>query len=256
MQKKKTQSNKRTHPVAKETRLNKFIADKGICSRRKAEDLILDGRVKINGKIVTELGTKVKESDNVFVDGDQIKYRAIMKYIVLNKPKDCITTTSDEKKRTTVMDIVHSKERLYPVGRLDRNTTGVLLLTNDGELAYRLTHPKFKIERMYEVGLDDELDPKDAKAISEGIELEDGEYTSPCEIFINPENKRRLMIKLIEGKNREIRRIFETLNYRVKKLDRKYYANLTTKGLARGEYRHLERTELNKLKKLVNLLHS
>lgn len=240
-------------PKPTEVRLNKFIADSGLASRRKADEMIAAGEVRVNGKIVTELGTKVTPTDNVSVGGDMIK--SVSKrdiYILLNKPKDCITTTSDELNRRTVMDIVKSRHRIYPVGRLDRNTTGVLLLTNDGELANRLTHPRYGIQRTYNVTLNKEILLDHAKAISHGIELEDGK-TSPCEVSVNPKDYTRIIITITEGKNREVRRIFEALGYDVKRLDRKFYAGLSNNGMKRGEYRHLTRNELLDLKKLVKL---
>lgn len=238
---------------SEEIRLNKYIADSGVVSRRKADDMIASGKVKINGTVVTELGTKVQRTDTVSIDGDVIKSKLHNVYIILNKPKDIITTTSDEKSRKTVMDIVHSHYRIYPVGRLDRNTTGVLLLTNDGEFANRLTHPKYQIERVYNIGLDKELKIADATAISHGVELEENEFTSPCELFIHPDDRTKVSIVLTEGKNREIRRIFEKFGYEVKKLDRKMFAGLTTQGINRGEFRHLTKEELLALKKLLKM---
>jgi 23S rRNA pseudouridine2605 synthase len=249
---KKTKANEKP-PKPTEVRLNKFIADSGLASRRKADEMIAAGEVRVNGKVVTEFGTKVNPTDNVSVGGDMIK--SVSKrdiYILLNKPKDCITTTSDEFNRRTVMDIVKSRHRIYPVGRLDRNTTGVLLLTNDGELANRLTHPRYGIQRTYNVTLNKEINLDHAKAISHGIELEDG-ITSPCEVAVNPKDYTRVIITITEGKNREVRRIFETLGYDVKRLDRKFYAGLSNNGMKRGEYRHLTRNELLDLKKLVKL---
>jgi 23S rRNA pseudouridine2605 synthase len=238
---------------AKGIRLNKFIADSGYCSRRKADELIAEGVVKVNQKVITALGTLVTQDAFVTINGDPIKNAGRYVYILLNKPKDVITTTSDEKNRKTVMDIVHSRSRVFPVGRLDRNTTGVLLLTNDGELTNRLTHPSSKIERVYNVGLDKPLTETEALKISRGIELEDGK-TAPCEIFINPSDKSKVTLVLFEGKNREVRRIFESLGYEVKKLDRKSFAGITASGLSRGEYRHLTKKEANALLKLVKLL--
>lgn len=240
--------NKSNQPV----RLNKFLADSGVASRRKADELILAGAVKVNGKIVTELGTKVERSDFVTVKGDPVKEKKNLIYILLNKPKNVITTTSDELDRTTVLDIVRKQERIFPVGRLDRNTTGAILLTNDGDLAHRLTHPSYEIERVYLALLDKELRPDDAKKISEGVELED-DTTSPCEVFINPENRKKVSLSLIEGKNHEVKRIFEHFGYEVKQLDRKSFAGLTCRNLNRGEYRHLHPREVNALKRLVKL---
>ncbi|NLO18419.1 MAG: rRNA pseudouridine synthase [Ignavibacteria bacterium] len=233
-------------------RINKFIASSGYCSRRKADELITDGRVSVNGKIIIELGTILKESDIVKIDGSEIKHSARHKYIILNKPKDFICTKKDELSRKTVFDIVKSNESLLTVGRLDRNTTGVILLTNDGELIFRLTHPKYGIERTYLVNLDKPLDEKSAQAISKGVDLEDGR-TSPCELLISPEDNKKVILLLREGKNREVRRIFEHFNYKVKQLDRKSFAGLSASKLRRGEYRHLSRIEVNNLKRLVDL---
>ncbi|TAL70595.1 MAG: rRNA pseudouridine synthase [Bacteroidetes bacterium] len=233
-------------------RLNKYLADAGIASRRKADELIKQGLVSVNNHVITDLGTKIKSTDRVSVNGNPVKMNQKLVYILLNKPKDYITTTSDEKSRKTVLDIVRSSKRIYPVGRLDRNTTGVLLLTNDGELAYRLTHPKYEIERVYNATLDKNLTVQDAKKIAEGIEL-DNEHTSPCEIIINPKNKSNVILTLIEGKNHEVKRIFEKFGYTVKKLDRKYFAGISTQGLTRGQYRHLKLYELQMLKKFTGL---
>lgn len=236
-----------------EVRINKYLAESGIASRRKAEEFIKDGLVKVNGKVITDLAFKVKNTDRVLVDGDPIKSKEKFVYIILNKPKDIITSVSDELGRKTVLDLVKTFARVFPVGRLDRNTTGLLLLTNDGELAYRLTHPKFKIERIYTVSLDKKLLLEHAREISSGIILDD-EKTQPCEIFINPDDKSKLTIALKEGRNREVRRLFENFGYKVKQLDRKFFANLSVKGLQKGEYRHLSRKELLDLKKIVGLL--
>lgn len=236
----------------KPVRLNKFIADSGLTSRRKADELIKKGLVKVNGKVVNELGSKVYRSDFVTVDGDPISIDTKNVYILLNKPKDTISTTNDELNRKTVMDIVRSKYRIYPVGRLDRNTTGVLLMTNDGELANRLMHPSYRVIRQYQVELDKAITLPEAKKIAEGVELEDG-ITAPCNIFVNPNDQKKLQLELIEGKYREIRRMFEKFGYLVKKLNRKMYANITTRGLPRGKYRHLTPKEVAGLKNIVGL---
>lgn len=250
MKKNKEQSRDNTQT---EVRLNKYIADSGLASRRKADELIASGDVQINGKIVTELGVKVKPTDTVSVKGDYIKTVSRRNvYILLNKPKDYITTTSDEFNRKTVMDIIKTRTRIYPVGRLDRNTTGVLLLTNDGELANRLTHPKYGIERTYNVTLNKEINLEHAKMVSEGVELDDG-MTSRCQVFVNPKDYTRVIITITEGKNREVRRIFEKLGYDVRKLDRKFYAGLSNSGMKRGEYRQLTRNEVIELRKSVKL---
>lgn len=231
-------------------RLNRIIAESGFASRRKADELIASGVVKVNGKTVSELGTKARKTDLITVNGNPLKQVEHFTYILLNKPKNTITTTSDEKGRKTVMDIIRTRARVFPVGRLDRNTTGVLLLTNDGELANNLIHPKMSIVRIYNAGLNKPIRLEDAKKISQGIELEDG-MTAPCEVFVNPDDKTKVTISLTEGKNHEVRRIFEALDYEVRKLDRKYFAGLSVKGLNRGEYRHLTNIELMNLKKLI-----
>ncbi len=233
-------------------RLNKWLAASGVCSRRKADELIQNGSVKVNGLQVTELGTKIARSDFITVDGDPIKEIRHDIYILLNKPKNVITTSNDDLNRTTVLDIVKKQERVYPVGRLDRNTTGVLLITNDGELAYRLTHPNYSIMRTYNAKLDKVLRPIDAQKIADGVLLEDGK-TQPCTLEINPKDNTKCTITITEGKNREIRRIFEHLGYEVKQLDRKEFAGLTTRGLARGEYRHLTGKEVNTLKRKLKI---
>lgn len=233
-------------------RLNKFLADHGITSRRKADELIVQHAVKVNGAIIVDLGTKINPSDRVTVYGDPVKSRKKHVYIILNKPKDCITTTSDDLGRRTIMDIVKSRQRIFPVGRLDRNTTGLLLMTNDGDLTYRLTHPKYQIERIYNIVLDAPLKYSDAEKIANGLKIDD-EQMGPCEVLINPKDKTKISMSLTEGKNREIRRIFEFFGYSVKKLDRKYFANLTTAGLKRGMFRHLQTKEVAALKKYVSL---
>lgn len=234
-------------------RINKFIADCGYCSRRAADELIKQGVVKINGAKVTKLGVNVTPADSITINGDPLQDTQKLKYILLNKPKGYITTTNDEKDRKTVIDLVNMHVRIYPVGRLDRNTTGALIMTNDGDLTYHLTHPKFQVERVYNVELDKELPFDIASQISKGLDL-DGEQTAPCEVFINPKDKHKIVMTLTEGKNREIRRIFEKFGFEVKKLDRKYYAGISTSGLDRGEYRFLEKEEVRYLKKLTGLL--
>lgn len=233
-------------------RLNKLIADAGIASRRKADELIKRGLVKVNGEIISEPGHKARLSDKIEVEGKIIKSKKKLVYYVLNKPKNVISTASDELGRKTVVELVKTKERIYPVGRLDRNTTGVLLLTNDGELAARLIHPKYQIERIYSVTLDKELRLSDAKKIAKGTDL-DGEKTAPCSIFIEPKNPRKASIILTEGKNREVRRLFEKFGYEVKQLDRKLFAGVSAEGLKRGESRKLTKKEIAELKKLVGI---
>ncbi|HYF02291.1 MAG TPA: pseudouridine synthase [Patescibacteria group bacterium] len=233
-----------------EVRLNKFLADSGITSRRGADELIGQGVVKVNGQTVSELGVKVKRTDFVTVEGKPVSNDKHLTYVILNKPKDCITTLKDEFDRPTIFDIVKIKQRLFPVGRLDRNTTGALLLTNDGELAHRLMHPSFQIPRVYNVGLDRKLEFKDAAQIARGVELEDGP-TAPCQVFIDPEDNTRATLEITEGRNREVRRIFESLDYHVRKLDRKSYGPISTRGLSRGQYRHLTRDEIRDLRRAV-----
>jgi 23S rRNA pseudouridine2605 synthase len=233
-------------------RLNKYIAESGVASRRKADELIASGVVKVNKKVVVELGTMVHLSDFITVKGDPISVSHRYIYILLNKPKNCITSTSDEKNRKTVMDFVQTEERIFPVGRLDRNTTGVLLLTNDGELANCLTHPRYQIARVYNAKLDKVLRATDAQKIAEGVDIGDGIIIAPCEIFIHTDERSKVTITLTEGKNHEVKKIFEAVGYEVKSLDRKYYHNLSTKGLARGKYRYLEKTEIAELRKVVN----
>ena len=233
-------------------RLNKAIADAGVASRRRADELIRTGAVKVNGRIIVELGTKIEIDDMVTVNGEPITRYKHLTYILLNKPKDVISTSSDEKGRATVFDVVRLKTRLFTVGRLDRNTTGVLLLTNDGELANRLMHPSYGILRVYKVVLDKPLRPDQARSIAAGVELEDGP-TQPCEVTIDPSDKTNVMIGIREGRNREVRRIFEHIGFDVKRLDRREYANMSTRGLKRGEYRHLTREEVYELKRLVQL---
>lgn len=234
-------------------RLNKLIADSGITSRRKADELISSGVVKVNGTVVSKLGTFVSLDDFVTVNGKPIRILKRFEYILLNKPKDTICTVKDEKSRKTVIDLIKTRARVYPVGRLDRKTTGVLLLTNDGDLAHRLMHPKYQIQRVYDVGLDKPLKQEHAKEIARGLEIE-GTKFQKCELIIDFKDERKVRIILVEGKNHEIKRIFEHFGYEVKKLNRKMFANLTTRGLKRGEWRPLTRQEVNYLKKLVGLV--
>ncbi len=234
-------------------RLNKLIAESGLSSRRKADELISRGVVRVNGKVVTQLGTVVNLSDLVTVEGKLIGIRPRYVYILLNKPKDTISTTHDEKNRKTVVDLVRTRTRVFPVGRLDRNTTGALLLTNDGELANRLMHPKYQIHRIYRVGLDAPLKIADASKIAKGVTIE-GVSFNPLEILVDFKDERSVTVLLTEGKNHEIKKLFEHFGYEVKKLDRKAFANLTTSGLKRGEWRHLSKQEVRELKNLVGLL--
>lgn len=238
-------------------RLNRFIADAGICSRRQADEYIEQGAVKVNGKLVTEHGTKVHLSDLVTVNGEPVNAEKHLTYVVLNKPKDYITTTSDEKGRKTVMELIPLKQRIYPIGRLDRHTTGVLLLTNDGDLAHRLMHPSYGVSRIYRAYLDKRLTQADLRNISKGVEVEgeNGEtyISGECNVAMDPEDPRAVTLELAEGKNREVRRIFAALGYEVERLDRKAYAGVSSRGLGRGEYRHLTQMEVRALEQLVKL---
>ena len=229
-------------------RLNKYIANAGVCSRREADKLIEAGAVTVNGVVVTELGTKVLPTDEVRY-GDQVLQREKPVYILLNKPKDFITTTNDEFNRKNVMNLVLGacEQRVYPVGRLDRNTTGLLLITNDGELAKKLTHPRYGVKKIYHVELDRNLSGEDFSQIITGLELNDG-FIAPDELAFVGETKREVGITLHSGKNRIVRRIFEHLGYEVVKLDRVYYAGLTKKDLPRGHWRFLKPEEVNILK--------
>ena len=230
-------------------RLNKYIANAGICSRREADTLIETGAIKVNGEIVTELGTKVMPTDEVRY-GDRILQREKPVYILLNKPKDYITTTRDEFDRKDVMQLIKGacKERVYPVGRLDRNTTGLLLFTNDGEMAKKLTHPSHNIYKIYKVELDKNLKTSDFEEICNGVELDDG-IIKPDEVAYVGDSKREIGITIHSGKNRIVRRIFEHFGYEVVKLDRTVYAGLTKKDLPRGEWRFLTEEDINILKR-------
>ncbi|MGL4293008.1 MAG: pseudouridine synthase, partial [Bacteroidales bacterium] len=230
-------------------RLNKYLANAGVCSRREADEFITNGAVKVNGEVVTELGTKIHRNDTVLFNEQPVSLEKKV-YVLLNKPKDCVTTSDDPQGRLTVMDIVRSAatERIYPVGRLDRNTTGVLLLTNDGDLASKLTHPKFVKKKIYHVWLDKDINEEDLTKIAEGVELEDGEIHADAISYANEEDKNQVGIEIHSGRNRIVRRIFEHLGYRVTKLDRVYFAGLTKKNLPRGRWRYLTQQEVNMLR--------
>jgi len=232
-------------------RLNKYIANSGICSRREADELIKAGVVKVNGVVVTELGTKVSRDDKVQYDDQTIRNERQV-YVLLNKPKGYITTTDDPFDRKTVMSLVADacKERIYPVGRLDRNTTGLLMLTNDGDLAKKLTHPKHNVKKIYHVELDKPLKKNDMVKIAQGVELEDGMAMIDEIAYEEGASKREVGIELHLGKNRIVRRIFESLGYEVVKLDRVMFAGLTKKDLPRGKWRFLTEQELNYLRML------
>jgi len=238
--------------VEKETiRLNKYIAHAGICSRREADELIAQGLVEVNGKVVTEMGYQVKRTDRVVFDGQGITPEKMV-YVLLNKPKGYISTTKDEKMRKTVLDLVAnaSPYRLYPVGRLDRSTTGVLLLTNDGRLTEKLTHPAFEIRKIYHVVLDKKLTKADLETIKEGIFLDEGVAKVDNISFIEGSPRNEVGIELHIGWNRVVRRIFQKMGYQVEKLDRVSFAGLTKKSLKRGHWRILDPLEVNNLKKL------
>jgi pseudouridine synthase len=230
-------------------RLNKFLANAGVCSRREADEFIQAGVVTVNGEVVTELGTKVLRTDEVkFHDTPVTPEKKL--YVLLNKPKDYVTTSDDPQQRKTVMDLVKGAfpERIYPVGRLDRNTTGVLLLTNDGDLASKLTHPKFLKKKIYHVFLDKNVTAHDMQQIAEGITLDDGEIKADDIQYADPVDKKQVGIEIHSGKNRIVRRIFESLGYRVTKLDRVQFAGLTKKNLRRGDWRYLTEEEVDRLR--------
>ena len=230
-------------------RLNKFMANAGICSRREADELIQQGLVKVNGTVVTELGTKISHNDVVEYDEKVVALESKC-YILLNKPKDVVTTSDDPNGRKTVMDLVKGacNERIYPVGRLDRNTTGVLLLTNDGDLASKLTHPKYVKKKIYHVWCDKDIAEEDMQRIADGIELEDGPIHADAISYATEKDRNQAGIEIHSGRNRIVRRIFESLGYHVTKLDRVYFAGLTKKNLSRGRWRYLTQEEVNYLK--------
>ena len=230
-------------------RLNKFLANAGVCSRREADEFITAGVVSVNGEVVTALGTKIKRSDVVKFHDEPVSIERKV-YVLLNKPKDTVTTSDDPQERRTVMDLVKGacNERIYPVGRLDRNTTGVLLLTNDGDLASKLTHPKFLKKKIYHVHLDKNLTKADMEQIAAGIQLEDGEIHADAISYTDDFKKDQVGIEIHSGKNRIVRRIFESLGYKVVKLDRVFFAGLTKKGLRRGDWRYLSEAEVNYLR--------
>ncbi|MCH5226615.1 MAG: RNA-binding S4 domain-containing protein [Muribaculaceae bacterium] len=234
---------------SEEVRLNKFMANAGVCSRREADEYITKGLVKVNGEVTTELGTKIKHDDVVEYDGKVVVPERKC-YVLLNKPKDCVTTSDDPNGRVTVLDIVKNacKERIYPVGRLDRNTTGVLLLTNDGDLASKLTHPKFVKKKIYHVWTDKDISEEDMQRIADGIELADGEIHADAISYVSETEKNQAGIEIHSGRNRIVRRIFEHLGYRVTKLDRVYFAGLTKKNLPRGRWRYLTQEEVTALR--------
>jgi 23S rRNA pseudouridine2605 synthase len=232
-----------------EIRLNKYIANAGICSRRDADELIKAGTVSVNGRVVTELGTKVKPTDEIRYGGEKIKSERKV-YILMNKPKDYVTTVEDPHARKTVMQLLGNqiKERVYPVGRLDRSTTGVLLFTNDGDLAKRLMHPSFKKKKIYHVYLDKALKTTDFQTLMDGIQLEDGPIAADAMSYVSQEDKKQVGLEIHSGRNRIVRRMFEHLGYTVERLDRVYFAGMTKKQLGRGKWRYLTNKEIAKLK--------
>lgn len=230
-------------------RLNKYLANAGVCSRREADLLIAKGEVSVNGEVVTELGHRVTPMDIVEYKGVRVESQSKV-YVLLNKPKNCVTTSDDPECRLTVMDIVKNAcpERIYPVGRLDRQTTGVLLITNDGDLAAKLTHPSFLKKKIYHVWLDKPVTMEHMQAIADGVQLEDGEIHADALSYVSEEDLTQVGIEIHSGRNRIVRRIFEHLGYRVQKLDRVYFAGLTKKNLRRGQWRYLNEQEVNALR--------
>ena len=230
-------------------RLNKYLSNAGICSRREADNYITAGLITVNGVVVTELGTKVVPTDDVRFNSERINPERKV-YVLLNKPKDCVTTVDDPQERKTVLDCLRGigKERIYPVGRLDRNTTGVLLLTNDGDMAAKLTHPKFMKKKIYHVTCDKNVAMSDMDMLVNGIELEDGPVYADEVTYVNDADRSQIGIEIHSGKNRIVRRMLEHLGYRVNKLDRVLFAGLTKKNLRRGDWRYLTDKEVNMLR--------
>lgn len=248
-QKKRIEYKEANYDPNEPIRLNKFLANAGVCSRREADEFIQAGVVTVNGTIVTELGTKVLRTDEVkFHDQPVVIEKKV--YVLLNKPKDYVTTSDDPQNRKTVMDLVKDacRERIYPVGRLDRNTTGVLLLTNDGDMASKLTHPQYLKKKIYHVYTDKNVTAADIRQIAEGIQLEDGEIHADAIEYASETDKKQVGIEIHSGRNRIVRRIFEHLGYRVVKLDRVYFAGLTKKNVRRGDWRYLTEQEVNMLR--------
>lgn len=236
--------------TSKPMRLNRFLANSNICSRREADDFIASGVVSVNGQIVTTLGTKiVPAQDKVYFHNEPVSLEKKV-YILLNKPKNIITTSDDPKDRKTVLDLINGacQQRVYPVGRLDRNTTGVILITNDGELTTRLTHPKHLFKKIYHVGLDKDLEDSDMQKLKDGIVLEDGEAKADDVSYVKDDSKKQVGIEVHSGRNRIVRRMFEHLGYKVVNLDRVYFAGLTKKNLPRGKWRFLSEREVSFLK--------
>ena len=238
---------------ADDMRLNKYIAHCGIASRRAAAELIKAGKVRVDGEVVRDIGFRVTPRQKVTFEGKPVRPVTRKIYLLINKPKDYITTSKDDRGRRTVMDLVKNKvkDRVYPVGRLDRNTTGLLLLTNDGDLARKLSHPSFEVKKIYYVILDRKAKQADLDKLQKGVDLEDGKAKADAVNFIEGKSHKEIGIELHSGKNRVIRRMFEHLGYSVEKLDRVYYAGLTKKDLPRGRFRHLTKQEVIMLKHFV-----
>lgn len=237
-------------------RINKYIAHTGYCSRRDADDLVEQGRVKVDGETVTQHGTRVREGQTVTVDGETVSLRAL-EHILLNKPKDTISTTEDQKGRQTVLDVVGVPEEnpsgLFPVGRLDRNTTGVLMITNDGDLAHRLMHPRYEIPKIYYVRTQKTVKPHQVDQLRRGVELEDGPAAADQVAYLDPNAKTDVALEIHEGRNRQIRRMMETLGHDIVQLERAKYGTLTTGSLQRGEWRRLTYEEVDELRERVDL---
>ncbi len=241
-----------TEPV----RLNRYIAWAGLCSRRKADELIADGRVRVNNDVVTQLGTMVNPGDQVSVSGKTISPNPYV-YLLLNKPKDVLTTKSDERNRPTVMGLVKDpridKAGVFPVGRLDRDTLGVLLMTNDGDLAYRLMHPSYEIEKIYVVETREGVKPHEIERLKIGVVLEDGEARADQVGYVDPQDHHRIALQIHEGRNRQVRRMIKAIGHEIIHLERIRYAGLTVGGLKRGAWRHLAAHEVSRLRSLVHL---
>lgn len=247
--KKQLEYQKNNVDYSKPIRLNKFLANAGICSRREADEFIQSGVISVNGEVVTQLGTKIMMTDTVMFKNQPVQSERKV-YLLLNKPKDCLTTSDDPNNRKTVLDLVKNacSERIYPVGRLDRNTTGVLLLTNDGDLAAKLTHPKYNKKKIYHAVLDKNLETVDYESIIQGVDLGDEHVSVDALEFVKAGNRREIGIEIHSGQNRVVRRIFEKFGYKVVYLDRVYFAGLTKKNVPRGKYRFLTQREINMLK--------
>ena len=235
-------------------RINRYLSMCGVTSRRKADEMVLEGKVEINHKIVRNVGIKIDpRRDRVYINGQQIVRVHDFVYLVMNKPKDAITTLSDERGRTTVTSLLHSKHRVFPIGRLDRNTTGVLLFTNDGEFANRLMHPKFEVPKSYLVTCETAVKPEHLERLRRGVAIDDRK-TEPAEVLLMPHSKRKQIgITIHEGRNRQVRRMFESFGYEVTRLDRVAYGPITKEGLARGATRTLTHGEVHQLKELAGM---